>query len=169
MTTTYVIYSGTQEVTNLMNRPLTDEDEAKRLAQQVSEGQPGSTIAVVSSLVEPRGEWRRTVATFVDGKPYPWVWRVTFLGHLEGFDHERLNEAGISYMSGGSEPGPGGVVRAGISRHRLAVDAPDGDAAVAKVCDALGGIATNMHDFTVEPGDDESIQFRFEDSQPPSA
>jgi hypothetical protein len=150
-----------------MNRSLTDEDEAKQLAQEISAGQSGVTITIVSSSMEPSGEWTRTVATYLDGKPHPWVWTVTFLGYLEDLDHVWLNKAGISYMGGGSEPGPQGVMRAAVSRHRLAVEAPDGDAAVAKTHEALGGLATEMREWTAEPGDDLAIHFRFEDNPPP--
>jgi hypothetical protein len=40
---TYWIYSGTEPVTNAMNRRLDDLDEAKRLAAEISEAQPDAT------------------------------------------------------------------------------------------------------------------------------
>ncbi|MEX1140727.1 MAG: hypothetical protein WEB79_00235 [Thermoleophilaceae bacterium] len=160
---TYRIYSGSEEVTNVTGYPLEDEDEAKRLAQEISAGQPGSTVTVNSVSSQPAGGWTRTVATYIDGKPRPWVWKVTFLGPMPNLDDNlRLNEKGISYMGGHSEPMPGGV-RAGLSRHELAVEAESGDEAVQKVRDALGGQAFQYSNWTHEPGDDESVRYRLED------
>jgi hypothetical protein len=161
----YRIYSGSEEVTNLTGYPLEDEPEARRLAHEISEGQPGSTVTVVSGSRQPMGEWTRTIATFVDGKPHPWVWTVTFVGAMPTLDaNARLNEAGVSYMGGHSEPMPGGI-RAGLSRHRLAVEAASGDDAVQKVRDAFGALADEMGDWTHEPEDDETVRFRLEDRE----
>lgn len=162
---TFRIYSGSEEVTNLTGYPLEDESEASRLAQEISQGQPGSTVTVVSVSGHPLGEWRGIVATFVNGNPHPWVWTVTFLGSMPTIDaNARLNEAGMSYMGGRSEPMPGGI-RAGISRHRLAVEAASGEDAVQKARDALGAHANEMSDWTHEPGNDESIRFRLDDRE----
>lgn len=161
--TTYRIYSGSQEVTNVMGHPLEDEEEAKRLAQAISEGQPGSTVTVTSVSRQPAGEWTRTVATYIDGNPHPWIWTVTFVGSVDKIDTVRLNEAGISYMDRRSEPIPGGVL-AGPSRHSLAVEAVSGDQAVERVRSALGPQAAHMREWTYEPGDDRSIRYRLDDS-----
>lgn len=160
--TTYRIRSGTQEVTNAMNRALEDEAEAKRLAQEISAGQPDSTVTVESVSTEPMGEWTRTVATYVDGKPHPWAWEVTFLGYVEQTDQLRLSEAGISYMSGHPEPIPGGI-REGAARHRVVVDAESGEEAVEQVRKVLGGQGLEMRDWTHEPAADEAIRFRLDD------
>jgi hypothetical protein len=151
--TTYRIYSNKQEVTSALTAPITDETQAKATAQEVSRGQPGSLVEVVSVGREPSGEWTRVVAAFIDGKPHPWQWEVTFHGYLEGVDHLRLNEAGITYVSGGSEV-KDGALRAGIARHRLIVEATDGRGAVDKVREVLGPLAAKMSDWTHEPADD---------------
>jgi hypothetical protein len=154
--TTYRILSGDQAITNAMNRPLTDEDEAKRLAQEVSEGQPDATITVVSTSTEPAGEWTRTVATFVDGKPHPWLWTVTFVGQLMDADHRSLSAADISYARGGSEVADGGI-RAGVARHEVLVGAASADAAMDAVRDALAARSPReFTDWTAVPAEDES-------------
>ncbi|HEY6760151.1 MAG TPA: hypothetical protein VI318_11690 [Baekduia sp.] len=147
---------------------LTDEVEAKGRAQQISTGQPGSTVHVKSVVVEPAGEWTRIVGTYVDGRPQPWVWTVTFLGPLTSDDHSRLAETDISYMSSSSVPGPAGI-RAGLSRHRLAVEATEANEAADKVHAALGPLATSMTDWTSVPGDDQAIRFRLGDSRRPES
>lgn len=163
---TYRIYSGSEEVSNETGYPLTDEQEAKDLAQQVSAGQPGSTVTVKSILTQPGGGWTQIVGTFIDGKPHPWVWTVTFLGRLAADDNARLNLAGISYLGNNAEPYQG-VMHGGAARHRLAVDAADANEAVQTVRDALGPIANQLRDWTSVPGDDQAIRFRLDDAQPP--
>jgi hypothetical protein len=136
---TYRIYSGREAVTNVMDRPLTDLAEAKRLAAEVSARQPGETISLVSSLQgAPLAEWSRTVARFRDGQEIPPRWRVDFFGHLMDVDHVHLSKAGIFYVSGASEVGPNGEIRPGYARNVVTVEADTEEAAVAAVKAALG-------------------------------
>jgi hypothetical protein len=68
---TYKIFSGTQPVEVYGNVQLTDLEEAKRLAREVSASptQQGSTITVISRKPEPLGEeWRGLAAVFIDGE-----------------------------------------------------------------------------------------------------
>ena len=154
----YRIYSGDQEVTNQSSGyPPTAEDEAHRLAQEISAGQPGSTVTVVSVSPQPASDWRRIVATYVDGKPHPWLWTVTFAGYLDKSDNARLNRAGITYVDRRSEAVSGGI-RGGGARHRLAVEAASDEEAVQKARDALGAKARELTEWTSEPGDGESTQ-----------
>jgi hypothetical protein len=67
--------------------------------------------------------------------------------------------------SSGSEIGPG-TLRAGHSRHRLAVEATDANEAADKVRDALGPLAARMTEWTSVPGDDQAARFRIENSAP---
>lgn len=64
---------------------------------------------------------------------------------MEG-DDASLNEPPISYMGAGSEPIPGGI-RAGLARHRLAVEAASSTEAVEIVRMALGAQAADTHDW----------------------
>jgi hypothetical protein len=64
----YAIFNGDTPVTNLLVSRLTDLETAKRLAQEVSEGQPDATIIVRSRVTEPEGVWRTVAATFRDGQ-----------------------------------------------------------------------------------------------------
>lgn len=99
---TYAIYFGDQPVQNETATVLTDLDEAKQRARDVSADQPGATITVVSQKDEPQGLWAREVATFRAGKE---PWRVDFYGYLMDVDHARLSAAGIIYTDGHSEIG----------------------------------------------------------------
>ncbi len=147
----YWIYSGNDPVTNATGVVLTDLDETKRLATQISEGQPDSTISVVSRVSEPFREWVSTVARFRNGAEIPWRWRVDFFGYLMDVDHVRLSEASIVYEDGRSEIGPGGTFRSGLARNVVTLEAEDGETAIAVVQAALGPTASKCSEWNVEP------------------
>ncbi|HEY3959904.1 MAG TPA: hypothetical protein VGL68_05265 [Solirubrobacteraceae bacterium] len=134
---TYSIYSGQQPVTEDLMQPITDLDDAKRLAAGLSQRQPGEAISVVSRQLGG-AEARSTVARYLDGREIPVRWRVDFFGRLMDVDHVRLSKASISYLGGGSEMGPNGEIRTGLARNVVGLDAADSDDAIAKVQDALG-------------------------------
>jgi hypothetical protein len=145
---TYWIYAGNQPVTNATDVVLTDVDEAKRLAKEISEGQPEATIKVVSRSVEPQGEWTREVASFHNGKER---WRVDFYGYLMDVDHVRLSKAGVVYTDGHTEIGPNGQLRPGHARNHVSVEADSADAAIEAVKAALGPQASECSEWHAHP------------------
>jgi hypothetical protein len=133
---TYRIYSARGDV---LGRPLTDLDEAKRLAAEVSARQPGETISLVSSVSEhpAQGELTGVVARYRAGQEIPPRWRVDFFGRLMDGDREHLSDAGIVYVSGGSEIGPNGEMRPGLARNVVTAEADTEEDALAVVKGAL--------------------------------
>jgi hypothetical protein len=146
----YSIYSGQQQVTEALAQPITDLDDAKRLAAELSQQQPGEATSVVSRQLGG-AEARSIVARYLDGQEIPVHWRVDFFGRLMDVDHVRLSEASISYLSGGSEVGPGGEIRTGLARNVVGLEAADGNDAIAQVRDALGPQASQCSEWHVSP------------------
>lgn len=147
---TYSIYSGQQQVTEDLTQPITDLDDAKRLAAELSQRQPGEAISVVSRQLGG-AEARSTVARYLDGQEIPVRWRVDFFGRLMDVDHVRLSKASISYLSGGSEMGPNGEIRTGLARNVVGLEAADSDDAIAKVQDTLGPQASACSEWHASP------------------
>jgi hypothetical protein len=147
----YWIYSGDQPVTNATGVQITDEETARRVASEVSRGQPDATISIVSRDRQPAAEWTSVVARYLDGEEIPYRWRVDFHGYLMDADHTSLSRAGIFYENGRSEIGPDGVFRSGIARNVVTLEADDGDGAIEKVRDALGPIASECSEWHVYP------------------
>lgn len=67
-------------------------------------------------------------------------YKVDFHGYLQGPDHPRLTAADIYYVSGNSEVGPSGEIRAGYARNVVEVSAESESDAIARVRTALAGL-----------------------------
>jgi hypothetical protein len=157
--TRYWIYAESEPVTNATGVVLTEEDEARRLALELSEQQRDATISVVSRKPESAGEWTGVVARYMNGAEIPSRWRVDFHCYLMDADHVSLSRAGIVYEAGHAEVQPGGV-RGGVARHVVTLEADGADAAVASVQEALGPRAEKCSEWRASPARRESMPGR---------
>jgi hypothetical protein len=147
---TYSIYSGQQQVSESLEHPITDLGNAKRVAADLSQRQPGEAISVVSRQLGGTGA-RSTVARYLNGEEIPVLWRVDFFGYLHPSDDLALSKASVAIRDKRSEVGPDGSMRTGYARNVVSVEADDGDAALAQVKAALGPKAAECSEWHVGP------------------
>jgi hypothetical protein len=76
---------------------------------------------------------------------------VDFFGYLVEADNIALSKASIFFEARRSELGPNGEVRTGYARNVVTVEAEGGDAAIAKVQDALGPEASECSEWHTSP------------------